>query len=152
MMSSNFANVMTANLKSIPMSSMPASGDEEDRILRVWTPMLLRSVLAISVTLTSAGIVEAVLHWPLGHAGAPIADLGRTGVDHLPWRAFLEAAVRGDATATATLGLMALTLVPLVRVAFCLLLFLKQRNRIFAAFTAYVLAGLTIGIMLGRIG
>jgi uncharacterized membrane protein len=45
-----------------------------------------------------------------------------------------------------------LTLVPLARVAFCLMLFIKQRDLIYVAFTAYVLAGLIAGIMLGSTG
>jgi uncharacterized membrane protein len=51
-----------------------------------------------------------------------------------------------------TLGLMVLTLVPLARVAFCFLLFVKERDGIYVAFTAYVLIGLVAGIVLGRVG
>jgi uncharacterized membrane protein len=51
-----------------------------------------------------------------------------------------------------TLGLMILTLVPLARVIFSLLFFIKTRNKPFVIFTAYVLAGLVVGVLLGRIG
>jgi uncharacterized membrane protein len=47
---------------------------------------------------------------------------------------------------------MILTLVPLTRVAFCLLFFIKTRNKAFVVFTAYVLAGLAAGVLLGRVG
>ena len=38
------------------------------------------------------------------------------------------------------------------RVAFYLFFFIKTRNRAFVVFTAYVLAGLVAGVLLGRIG
>jgi uncharacterized membrane protein len=41
-----------------------------------------------------------------------------------------------------TIGLLVLTLVPLGRVAFTFILFVKERKRIFALATAYVLAAL----------
>jgi uncharacterized membrane protein len=62
------------------------------------------------------------------------------------------AALRGDPASLATLGLLVLTMVPLIRVGFCLLFFLRQRNLLYVAMTGYVLAVLTAGIFLGRIG
>ena len=41
---------------------------------------------------------------------------------------------------------------PLARVAFMLVLFLKERDFIYVAATAYVLAALIMGVMLGRVG
>ena len=54
----------------------------------------------------------------------------------------------GDCTQT----LSGLTLVPLARVVFCFVLFIRERDYIYVAFTAYVLAGLIIGVLVGRIG
>jgi uncharacterized membrane protein len=51
-----------------------------------------------------------------------------------------------------TLGLYVLTLVPLARVAFCFLLFIKERDYAYVGFTAYVLAGLIVGMLLGSAG
>jgi uncharacterized membrane protein len=61
-------------------------------------------------------------------------------------------ALHGNRRSIMTLGLMILTLVPLVRVAFCLLFLHQDRNRAFVVFTAYVLAGLVAGVLLGHIG
>jgi len=58
----------------------------------------------------------------------------------------------GDPRSIMTVGLMILTLVPLARVAFCWLFFIQRRNWAFVLFTAYVLAGLAAGVMLGRMG
>jgi uncharacterized membrane protein len=50
------------------------------------------------------------------------------------------------------LGLFVLTLVPLARVVFCFLLFIKERDYTYVAFTAYVLAGLIVGVLVGGAG
>jgi uncharacterized membrane protein len=63
-----------------------------------------------------------------------------------------EAALRGDPRSIMMVGLLVLTLVPLGRVTFTFILFLKEGDRIFAVATAYVLAALIAGVMLGRIG
>ncbi len=59
---------------------------------------------------------------------------------------------QGDPHAIMTMGLYVLTLVPLVRVAFTFVLFLKEQDFVYVAATAYVLAGLVVGVMLGRVG
>jgi uncharacterized membrane protein len=51
-----------------------------------------------------------------------------------------------------TLGLFLLAFVPLARVAFCLILFMRERDFAYIVFTAYVLTGLIVGLLLGRIG
>ena len=61
-------------------------------------------------------------------------------------------ALNGNPRSILTIGLMVLTLVPLARVAFCFLLFVKERDSIYVAFTAYVLIGLVMGVILGRVG
>ena len=58
----------------------------------------------------------------------------------------------GQPHAVMIIGLYVLTLVPLARVAFTLVLFLKERDFIYVAATAYVLAALIMGVMLGRVG
>lgn len=126
----------------------PSDVEAEDRILRLWTPILLRTVLAAAVVLMIAGIFRALTTLPAVGTSALLATSG----GRMSLVLVVGRAVAGDADALATLGLMALTLVPLVRVAFCFLLFLKQRSMVFVAFTAYVLAALTLGMLLGKIG
>jgi len=122
---------------------------EEERILRFWTPVLLRVILVAAVVLMALGTSLTLL---VARDHVDPASFRHPALVHMPLTAILSEVIEGDANAIATLGLMVLTLVPLVRVAFCFLLFLKERSGIFAAFTAYVLAGLIAGILLGRIG
>ena len=58
----------------------------------------------------------------------------------------------GNPHAVLTLGLFVLTLVPLARVAFCFILFIRERDYTYVALTAYVLAGLIVGVLLGSVG
>ena len=125
---------------------------DEDRILRVWTPVILRTVLAAAGIVLIFGLVaiatrpgEYVKHFRAVQNNARVKDYG-SFVD------LLNRARRGNPRSIMTLGLMILTLVPLARVAFCLLFFIKTRNQPFVIFTAYVLAALVVGVLLGRIG
>ncbi len=125
---------------------------DEDRILRVWTPVILRTVLAAAGVVLIIGLAaitavpgEYVQHFHAVQDNERMKDYGT----------FADLVIRawqGNPRSIMTLGLMILTLVPLARVAFCLMFFIRTRNLAFVLFTAYVLAGLIIGVMLGRIG
>jgi uncharacterized membrane protein len=124
----------------------------EDRVLRVWTPILLRTVLGIAAMLLTAGLLASIIHSP-SHYRIALQEIQRSSFERYGSAiSLMTAATAGDAMAISTLGLFVLTLVPLARVSFCFFLFLKQRSIVFVAFTAYVLAGLVLGILLGRIG
>jgi uncharacterized membrane protein len=125
---------------------------DEDRILRVWTPVILRTVLGAAGIVLIVGLIaitttpgEYVRHFRAVQEGERVKDYG-TFAD-LVMRAW-----HGNPRSIMTLGLMILTLVPLARVAFSLMFFVKTRNKAFVIFTAYVLLGLIAGVMLGRIG
>jgi len=127
------------------------AGETEDRILRFWTPILLRAILVVAAAILIFGLIlmttKPDFYVARFHAAQAHQFVAKTS---FPERVVL--AVHGDPHSVMTVGLYTLTLVPLARVAFCFILFLKQRSMVFAAFTAYVLAGLAAGLLLGRIG
>jgi len=125
---------------------------EEDRILRLWTPILLRSIVVVAMAVLIMGLVLTATIAPnyfvqryrqiqLGHL------LGRESLASI-WSNL----VAGQPHAVLTIGLFILTLVPLARVAFCLALFIKTRDIAYVGFTAYVFTALIIGFLLGHIG
>ncbi|HSZ22573.1 MAG TPA: DUF1634 domain-containing protein [Candidatus Sulfotelmatobacter sp.] len=125
---------------------------EEDRILREWTPILLRSILIAAMILLVAGLV-------LDYTFAPDYYVHRyheVQLGHVMGRekfAPLYGRIRaGNPHAVLTLGLFVLTLVPLARVAFCFILFIRERDYTYVALTAYVLAGLIVGVLVGSVG
>jgi uncharacterized membrane protein len=126
--------------------------EEEDRILRVWTPFLLRTILIAAMITLIAGLF-------LDYTFAPDYYVQRYHAveqGHLigkeQFRLLLRHIEQGNPHAVLTLGLFMLTLVPLARVAFCFILFIRERDYTYVAFTAYVLAGLIVGVLVGRIG
>ncbi len=136
-----------------PERYSPSPSDaEEDRILRTWTPLMLRTVLIVSTIVLIVGIAATVLHSP-GFYIDRFHALQR-GQMHATeqFSMIIRQAAAGDPHAIMTIGLYVLTLVPLVRVAFTFVLFLKDRDYIYVAATAYVLSGLILGMALGRIG
>jgi len=133
-------------------NDIAAATTEEDRILRTWTPLILRAILIVSAIIMVVGIAQAI-------ALAPDFYLRRfSSIQHGQlhvregFAQLIEGMHQGDPHAVMTIGLYVLTLVPLVRVAFTFVLFLKERDLVFVAATAYLLAGLVLGVMLGRVG
>jgi uncharacterized membrane protein len=125
---------------------------EEDRILRQWTPILLRSILIAAMAVLGAGLV-------LSYTFAPDYYVERYQAaqhGHLIGREtpglLLERVRQGNPHAVLTIGLFVLTLVPLARVAFCFILFIRERDYTYVALTAYVLAGLIAGVLAGSAG
>jgi uncharacterized membrane protein len=127
--------------------------DDEERILRVWTPVILRTILASAIVILLLGLLSMAWQNP----GYYVEHFHRLQ-GHVRYQnresmaALASSALKGDPHSIMTIGLMMLTLVPLVRVAFCFLLFIKERDLIYVAFTAYVLIGLVAGVILGRVG
>jgi len=133
--------------------SVSASANaDEDRILRLWTPVLLRSIVIVAMTVLITGLILTATITPnhfveryrqvqLGHL------IGRESFAVI-WSNLLA----GEPHAMLTVGLFLLTLVPLARVVFCLALFISKRDFAYVGFTAYVLAGLIVGFLLGAIG
>ncbi len=134
-----------------PRSARVMAG-EEDRIMRVWTPVLLRTILAVAVIILAAGLVMMATR-SSGYYVQRYRAV-QAGHGHQPenFAQIVTAALHGDPHSVMTIGLFVLTLVPLGRVAFCFLLFLKERDYMYVGFTAYVLGGLLFGMLLGRIG
>jgi len=125
---------------------------DEDRILRRWTPMLLRTILVAATALLIVGLFLMARQAPGAYVARFKAVQAGKIYSRQPWLTMVGQAVAGDPRAIVTIGLMVLTLVPLARVAFCFLLFLRERDWLYVMFTAYVLFGLVLGVVLGRIG
>ena len=125
---------------------------EEDRILRVWTPILLRTILIASAAVLVFGLYLMATKTPTFY----VQRFRSIQAGHLhPQETFAEdftEALQGDPHSVMTIGLFILTLVPLARVAFCFLLFLRERDYTYVVFTAYVLIALIAGVVLGKIG
>jgi uncharacterized membrane protein len=125
---------------------------EEDHALRRWTPILLRSIVIVSMSVLSAGLLLTATIAPAHFEGR----YREVQMGHLIGResfaTLLSQLFAGQPHAVTTTGLFLLTLVPLARVAFCLFLFIRTRDFAYVGITAYFFAALILGLLLGRIG
>lgn len=125
---------------------------EEDRILRVWTPFLLRSILIAAMLILVVGLVLTYTFAPDYYVDRYNAVAQGHLIGKEKFGLLAERIRQGNPHAVLTIGLFVLTLVPLARVAFCFILFIKERDYTYVALTAYVLAGLIVGVLVGQIG
>jgi uncharacterized membrane protein len=126
---------------------------DEDRILRIWTPIILRVSVLASAVLLVIGLVMMALVTPGFYVAQfhEIQTQGRLAIKQ-DWATVARLALEGHPHAILTMGLLVLTLVPLGRVGFTFVLFLKEKDWPFTALTASVLLLLMVGILLGRVG
>lgn len=124
----------------------------EDRILRVWTPFLLRTILIAATIILLAGLFLMATKAPGFFVQRYRAAQSGSFHQRESFRQILQLSLWGDPHSVLTLGLFVLTLVPLGRVAFCFLLFVVEKDWTYVGFTAYVLTGLIVGVVLGRVG
>ena len=131
---------------------MEGKPSKEDDILREWTPLILRMLLIVAATILVAGLIILALSSPDYYVTR--FQAAQHGKSHIreEWAQLGAEAIRGDPHSVLMIGLLVLTFVPLGRVAFTFILFVKERDRVYAVATAYVLAALVLGVMLGRIG
>ena len=125
---------------------------EEDRIRREWTPILLRSILIAAMALLSAGLVLTYTFAPDYYVERYQAVQHGQMIGREKFGLLLDRVRHGNPHAVLTIGLFVLTLVPLARVAFCFILFIRERDYTYVVLTAYVLAGLIVGALAGSAG
>src|SRR6202166_1181663 len=101
---------------------------DEDRILREWTPILLRSILIASMITLILGLVLTYTFAPDYYVQR--YDEVRQG--HLIGKEkiglLFDRVREGNPHAVLTIGLFVLTLVPLARVGFSFILFIRERD------------------------
>ncbi|MGA2409912.1 MAG: DUF1634 domain-containing protein [Candidatus Binataceae bacterium] len=125
----------------------------EDRVLRTWTPVLLRTILIAASLIMLAGLIYTGIKEPAYYVERyRLVQANKASRQPEDWIQLIERTWRGDVHSTLTLGLLVLTLVPMGRVVFTLFLFIRERDVVYIAATAYVLAALIVGMTLGRIG
>ncbi len=125
---------------------------DEDRILRVWTPILLRTILILAMITLIIGVVLTYTFAPDYYVDRYRAVEQGHLIGKEKFGLLLQRIREGNPHAVLTIGLFELTLVPLARVAFCFMLFIRERDWTYVAFTAYVLAGLIVGVLVGSVG
>ncbi|HWK81441.1 MAG TPA: DUF1634 domain-containing protein [Thermomicrobiales bacterium] len=120
----------------------------ETRSMELWVSYTLRIGVSIAAIVILAGVILYVIQ---GSSGAghlqSMDDLkpGRDNTIDVSWTSIRDGLKDFQAIAIIQVGLLILLLTPVTRVALTLLLFLRDRDRIFAVITAVVLTILLLG-------
>ncbi|MGB3327389.1 MAG: DUF1634 domain-containing protein [Thermomicrobiales bacterium] len=132
------------------MTAMPAGNpeDPEVRSMELWVSYTLRIGVTIAAIVILFGVILYVIQ---GSSGAghlqSMDDLkpGQKNTIDVSWSSIWNGLKDFQSIAIIQVGLLILLLTPVTRVALTLLLFLQDRDRIFAVITATVLAILLLG-------
>jgi len=115
--------------------------------MEIWISYVLRGGVVIAAAIIAAGLLVFVLHGSAPSTAAALRAL-HTGPDARLSLGYLAASMRGGhGRGIIYLGLLALILTPVARVAMTAVLFIVQRDRIFTAVTCVVLLILIAGLV-----
>ena len=115
---------------------------------------LLRVGVLLSIGIIAAGMVITFVHHPDYFSSRPALGSLTAPDTHFPSTiGEVIAGVRhGSGQAIVTAGLLVLILIPVARVALSIVLFVIERDRLYAAITATVFVVLLISFVVGRAG
>jgi uncharacterized membrane protein len=122
--------------------------DWTDQRMEIAMAKLLRGgVLLAAAVVLAGGILFLVRH---GSEPVSYAKFRGADAEYRSAAAVLAAVGRGDPRALIQLGLVLLIATPVARVAFSLVGFVMERDRVYVALTAIVLIVLGYSLLLGR--
>ena len=142
---------MTHLSELAPTSSNEASERHaaDDRAMERWISYVLRAGVLVSGTIVALGVVLFLVNGP-GPGEPHSRDELTAGGGH-PIATTIGQILRdvshGKALGIIQLGLLALILTPVLRVAMTMALFLQQRDWVFTAITLTVLTVLVLGLI-----
>lgn len=114
--------------------------------MQVWLSRLLIAGVWIAAVLCAAGIVLSLLAGSATPPRTPFAGVA-PGLDSP--MGVIRSAMRLEGPGVMAMGVLALVATPVLRVAFSLVLFVRERDRLYIGVTAVVLALLAIGLFTG---
>ncbi|MFN8556051.1 MAG: DUF1634 domain-containing protein [Dehalococcoidia bacterium] len=141
--------VPAAVLAPTPASAQATVSGDHDHPMERWISLVLRVGALISGAIIALGLTLLMLDGPGPHDPRSLSALRSQGGGSLPVHPLTVAqqAVHGQAAAIIQVGVLALILTPVLRVAMTLALFVVQRDRVFEAVTAIVLIVLLMGLI-----
>lgn len=115
---------------------------------------LLRGGVLISIAVVMVGIALTFAHHPDYFRSRPALGTLTAGAVHYPNHLgdVLQGVRNGRGQAIVMAGLLLLIATPVARVAFSIVVFIIERDRLYVAITAAVLTVLLISFAIGRAG
>jgi uncharacterized membrane protein len=122
------------------VSELPTVSTGDSPAMRRSFVRELRAGVALSGALLLVGLLDVAAHGSAGAAGQPgVVPFGQFGSDLLA----------GQSWTFLWLGVAVLALTPVVRVAFALVQFARERDRDYVSLTAFVLTVLGLSLVVG---
>ncbi|MGC4192979.1 MAG: DUF1634 domain-containing protein [Thermomicrobiales bacterium] len=135
--------------QSVSSAALPNDPEaQEQRSMEVWVSYTLRIGVSIAAIVILLGIILYVIQGSSGAGHLQSLDNlkpGQKNTIDVSWSSIGRGLKDGQSIAVIQAGLLILLLTPVTRVALTLLLFLRDRDRIFAIVTAIVLTILLLG-------
>ncbi len=134
------------------MSSDPQAGAPNGRWTDHQVEQLIGRLLQIGVMVSAAVVVIGAAMFLVQHGRDPIAfqTFGTTAPTLATLGGIIRGALAFDSASIVQFGLVLLIATPVLRVALTLVAFVLQRDRLYVAITAVVLALLVYGLVWGR--
>jgi uncharacterized membrane protein len=138
-------------MSAAPPSVVPGAADSH--ALETGIARVLRTGVTLSLLLIVAGTVVSFLHHPeYLRSLIALERLTRPGIAPHSLPEVVAGLAAGRGQSIVALGLLLLLATPVIRVALSLALFLRNRDRTFAALTLAVLLLLFVSLALGKAG
>lgn len=127
---------------------------EEPRWVDTSISWLLRGGVLLSITVVTLGIVLTFVHHPDYFSSRPALGSLTHGAMHYPssLTEVIDGVRAGRGQAMVMAGLLLLIATPVARVAFSIVVFVIERDRLYVGITAFVLIVLLVSFAIGRAG
>ena len=142
---------MMLNQSYSPVDAAVREGTREETGLHghpmeAWISHVLRFGVILAATIILLGLVVFVVMRP-SSGPASVHEILHGGEPSVSPGGIFHGVARGDATALIQLGVLALILTPIMRVAMSIVLFSAERDGVFVLITSIVLSVLVAGLI-----
>ena len=115
--------------------------------MEIWISHVLRSGVVLAAVVILIGLMVFVAVGPPSGGPMSVHQLVHSSETSVRPGGVFHGAIRGDSIALIQVGVLALILTPITRVAMSIVLFSSERDGVFVLITSIVLAFLVLGLI-----
>ena len=115
--------------------------------MEIWISHVLRSGVVLAAVIILLGLLVYVAVGPPSGAPTSVHQLLHSSETSVKPGGVFHGAIRGDSIALIQVGVLALIITPITRVAMSIVLFSSERDGVFVLITSIVLAVLVVGLI-----
>jgi uncharacterized membrane protein len=115
--------------------------------MEIWISHVLRSGVVLAAVIILLGLLVYVVVGPPSGAPTSVHQILHSSETSVRPGGVFHGAIRGDSIALIQVGVLALIITPVTRVAMSIVLFSSERDGVFVLITSIVLAILVVGLI-----